>query len=297
MKPEHIISHFGSMSEAAYQLNVTPQTVRNWIKADRVPFQWQLVAQFASKGKLSPESVSQRPPRIRKGNVPFTERAVKIERLFKDGWTMEKIGSEFSITRERVRQVLASRGIDYRDGGQYLSKLRKIRDELDRRNQACFSKYGCDLEQHKELLAMKPRNPIIAFRSQRSNARKRGIKWDFKLWDWWRVWVESGKWNQRGRGDGYVMARIKDSGPYSRENVYITSASQNIRDGYVFNPVCDRRKPKNRRSPDEMTPREIEIFQKRVSGQSYKEIAESIGWKIKSVTAAFCRAQKKAKRK
>jgi hypothetical protein len=71
------------------------------------------------------------------------------------------------------------------------------------------------------------RTPIRAFCTQRNNARRRGIEWELKLWDWWMIWEASGKWDQRGRGSGYVMSRYGDEGPYRKDNVYINLAREN----------------------------------------------------------------------
>jgi hypothetical protein len=106
-----------------------------------------------------------------------------------------------------------------------------------RRDQKCLAVYGCTYEQlrglreyGRELAAggiSRERQPIGAFARQRCNAKKRGIVWDLKLWEWWRIWQESGKWDERGRGDGFVMSRTNDSGPYAKGNVYIQSARKN----------------------------------------------------------------------
>lgn len=41
------------------------------------------------------------------------------------------------------------------------------------------------------------------------------------------IWQRSGKWEQRGRGQGYVMCRRGDSGPYAEWNVFIATAAEN----------------------------------------------------------------------
>ncbi|WP_225229734.1 sigma factor-like helix-turn-helix DNA-binding protein [Sporosarcina quadrami] len=45
--------------------------------------------------------------------------------LFKDGRTLESIGDEFGLSRERVRQILVERGICSGQGGQALRTRRK----------------------------------------------------------------------------------------------------------------------------------------------------------------------------
>jgi hypothetical protein len=70
------------------------------------------------------------------------------------------------------------------------------------------------------------------YRAHRANAKFRGVEWVISLEEWWSVWRESGKWEQRGCRHGqYVMARCGDVGPYRLGNVYICLASQNASDG------------------------------------------------------------------
>lgn len=67
-----------------------------------------------------------------------------------------------------------------------------------------------------------------AFKSQRNRAKRRGIPFLMTFDEWWKVWQDSGRWDQRGRLEGqYVMARFGDSGPYAINNVRICSKEEN----------------------------------------------------------------------
>jgi hypothetical protein len=100
---------------------------------------------------------------------------------------------------------------------------------------------GCTHAQFLELYAFdqglkaegvsRDRRPIRAYISHRNNARHRGVEWGFTLWSWWCVWRDSGHWNDRGPGYGYVMCRRGDVGPYAPHNVYIATAIQNSAEG------------------------------------------------------------------
>jgi hypothetical protein len=108
---------------------------------------------------------------------------------------------------------------------------------MNKRDKRCLEKHGCmywqlaNLRLHCRELGRsgvsRYRQPIGAFIQQRNNARQRGIFWDIKLWDWWMIWEDSGKWDERGRGDGFVMSRYGDSGSYSKDNVFIEWARRN----------------------------------------------------------------------
>jgi hypothetical protein len=56
----------------------------------------------------------------------------------------------------------------------------------------------------------------------RQNARRRKIEFILTYDEWMNIWLQSGHWENRGRGaDKYAMCRYNDIGPYSVNNVYI----------------------------------------------------------------------------
>ena len=65
----------------------------------------------------------------------------------------------------------------------------------------------------------------------RFNAKARGIEFCLTFEEWKRLWVESGKLDQRGARRGqYVMARHGDQGPYAIGNVRICIVGDNHRE-------------------------------------------------------------------
>jgi hypothetical protein len=63
---------------------------------------------------------------------------------------------------------------------------------------------------------------------QRANADRRGIPWEFTFETWWKVWEDSGMWDERGVGrNAYCMSRINDEGPYCPGNVEIKPQWEN----------------------------------------------------------------------
>jgi hypothetical protein len=153
-------------------------------------------------------------------------REQQMAALYKSGRTLEEIGSEFGVTRERVRQIIGHWfSMSRKDGGQSISsEKRKQQFEANRNNQ-CLKKWGCSWEQYCEIRVLK--TPTRAFARQKENAKKRGIQWDLTLWQWWCIWQQSGKLSQRGRGQGYVMCRRGDIGAYAVGNVFIATAIEN----------------------------------------------------------------------
>lgn len=99
--------------------------------------------------------------------------------------------------------------------------------------------YGCTAGEAYELngfmhLSM-PGSPAVRYKNQKLNARKRGIGWEFTFPEWCGVWQESGKWDLRGTGSGYCMARIGDVGPYAVWNVKIKTSSDNTKEWHCEN--------------------------------------------------------------
>ena len=165
------------------------------------------------------------------------------------GNTLQQIGTVYGITRERVRQVLRKVDCPADMGGARLRSFVRVSEE-HRKQQAKKAKklskiemyFGCAYEVLEPFVVTTPwsdrgnklKTPVVAYMQQRRSAEYRKIGWEISFADWWRIWQESGKWEQRGRGKTkYVMARLGDSGPYSENNVYITTQSQNCKDYYA----------------------------------------------------------------
>ena len=65
---------------------------------------------------------------------------------------------------------------------------------------------------------------------QKSKAKHRGIEFTLTFDEWWDIWQQSGKYEQRGFRKGqYVMSRYNDTGPYAVGNVFIQSCEDNHR--------------------------------------------------------------------
>jgi len=176
---------------------------------------------------------------VSRGPKRNAERESRMCSLYAQGFTLAEIGTVYSMTRERVRQILKRAGMSSSQGGaSKRAQRRKLQSDSRRQirlNLQSQAQFGCD---HATLLALNDgqlgyarASKARAFISQRTNARKRGIEWEMTFPEWWSVWEESGRYEQRGRrGDLYVMARRQDFGPYAAWNVYITTMSQNAAD-------------------------------------------------------------------
>lgn len=139
------------------------------------------------------------------------KRVLAIIELFTNGKTLQEIGDSYGITRERVRQILKRYGYKGVHGGAAVS------------DRHCNALGMTRLE--KEAAERQFPGCIKAYRQQKSTAARRGIEWEITFREWLAVW--DGHWNRRGRGDGLVMCRKKDQGPYKVGNVYLATNSFN----------------------------------------------------------------------
>lgn len=153
----------------------------------------------------------------------ITARSTAMAKMYESGKTLEYIGKKYSITHQRVSQIIRPHGLD----SKYCGRAATVKSRKADKTKMHMEKWGCDKAQRSLLMEMHGR-PTYKYLQQRKNAKNRGICWEFTLWGWWQVWEESGKWSERGCSRlGYVMARFNDVGPYEKDNVEIITHSQN----------------------------------------------------------------------
>lgn len=75
--------------------------------------------------------------------------------------------------------------------------------------------------------------PRGKFSVQKRKAKRRGIVWELSFDDWWSIWQESDRWDERGDRVGmYCMSRKEDTGPYAVGNVFINEFGNNTLESY-----------------------------------------------------------------
>ncbi|RVD76844.1 MULTISPECIES: hypothetical protein [Pseudomonas fluorescens group] len=159
------------------------------------------------------------------------EKHTTIVSLFKQGKTLAEIAAQYSLTRQRISQILAARGVSKYEGGHHLNAAQRSAERKAAREKAHMDRYGCTREQFLSVRGNRSqgsKSPWQAFHNQYQNALIRKVEWKLKFWEWWQVWVESGKWEERGRGaEAYCMCRVGDEGAYEVGNVYISTILHN----------------------------------------------------------------------
>lgn len=164
----------------------------------------------------------------------MNDRAKLMVDAYLDGCTLEDIGKEHGVSRERVRQILKKHGLTGKDGGVRVKSARNAAKRKERIDARYMASWGCSREYWETLRAMHEdywQTPVGKYYNQMRNAMNRGIEWAITLKEWWETWESSGVYEQRGINKGqYVMARFNDVGPYAVGNVYITTTEENLKE-------------------------------------------------------------------
>lgn len=180
-------------------------------------------------------------------------RYSEIAGMWKAGLVTEEIAKRYGVSRQRIQQILKKQGLEREDGGQAIQRFKRAHDIVNYRKEkaaardaACRAKWGISLEDYLHQVrqygntAVKD-SPLRRFQNQRKTAiYTRHIEWKLTFAEWWQIWQDSGKWEQRGRGKGYGMSRYGDSGPYAVGNVYICTSGQNFSDSYLVHSAKSR---------------------------------------------------------
>lgn len=162
-------------------------------------------------------------------------RAETMAAMYRAGKRLKEIGEVYGVTRERVRQIIKKEhGLTGEDGGASATAAVRRRERERKQDEAYQKRHGCSFAEYREIrdlsramVADGLKSPLASYIGQRQNAKRRGIGWNISLVDWWAIWDQSGKWSQRGRGQGYMMCRFGDQGPYEFGNVYIATGVHN----------------------------------------------------------------------
>lgn len=235
-------------------------------------------------------------------NQPKTDHRIeKMAALFRSGKTLQEVGGEFGLTRERVRQLFLK--MDYKiNGGASVKSLMRERANIETRgkekDRQSLDVFGCS---YAELLRVQGSastgesgTPSYAYNQHKSKAQVRNIEWKFTLKTWWKLWEESGKWSERGRGAGkYCMARNGDIGPYSPENVRIITNSENAIESYSKHPMENRMALVRGNKISILTAREQEIYDLCSRGLRPAEVSRKLGIARGTVTVMMNHAKHK----
>ena len=169
--------------------------------------------------------------------LDYDLRTEQMATMYKSGVTLQEIGNRFSVSRERVRQLLKPTGIDRYAGGGHVRGIeyqRKQQEKLQAaREYRAQVHYGVTAAEYREIRKMgthlQKHSPLKRYFTKKRNViRKYGAEaWQLSLNDWWKVWKESGKFEDCGRqADKYTCTRIDLTKPFKAGNVKIVPLQQ-----------------------------------------------------------------------
>ena len=85
-----------------------------------------------------------------------------------------------------------------------------------------------------EVLKTYHKQANYRYNQHKGTAIKRGIEWLFTFDTWLATWKASGHYDEMGNRKGqYCMARTNDEGPYSPDNVRVTTTEDNHREAVL----------------------------------------------------------------
>lgn len=151
-------------------------------------------------------------------------------RMHQTGSTLQEIGNLYGVTRERVRQILKPYGLVYENSGRHAKVVQREKDkraDFEKQHDERVRKYrgmsAADYDAVRKLKTADGTDASTAFMAQRRTQKDHYRReWKLTFAEWWKVWEESGHWNERGKGaDKYVMWRIDRTGAFEIGNVKI----------------------------------------------------------------------------
>lgn len=156
-------------------------------------------------------------------------RARQMADDYRAGKTLYEIGEQHGVTGERVRQLLKEIGVKYAESGRHVKSVAARLARKDEINRRCVKKNGLSRVEYDALrksASSSGGTARRAFDEQRRNMRGRGYEWTLNFAEWWEAWQASGKWDQRGRGARYWLARKQNKGAYARGNVEVVAGPE-----------------------------------------------------------------------
>lgn len=67
-----------------------------------------------------------------------------------------------------------------------------------------------------------------SFNYHRNNARKRNISWELSFEEFKKLWLRSGKWEKKKRGEAWEMHRLDPDQGYKKENIVIIKKALHV---------------------------------------------------------------------
>lgn len=170
---------------------------------------------------------------------------------FRSGQTMTAVGECYSISRERVRQILARYGLMSLDGGAHVLKLERDRKAAVAQLQKHVDRYGSTPAEFGVIRKKIGMKKITYYRTLRAHTLKgkppyKKWPWEITLKDYVDVWAAAGLEVQQ---KGFRFCRIDKNKGFVKGNLHIESKKDfghwfGVTHGFVAHPENARRRKK-----------------------------------------------------
>ena len=154
-----------------------------------------------------------------------TERNEYLAEEYRRGRTLEELGMEIGVSRERVRQIVTRYGVKAGEGGASKRSSDRQQKAKEARDKRYMQKYGLPYD---EYVVAREEGYQKAWSEQKRNAQRRGIEWKLSLKDFIELW--EWRFHLRGKSrNALVMTRFDLNGPFEVNNVKIVTLAESAR--------------------------------------------------------------------
>ena len=205
--------------------------------------------------------------------------------------SLEDLGLQHGVTRERIRQLLKKAGVTAKDSYRRLSKtVRRAAQKREQRNNHCLAVYGCDFAAFQKVTGVNRlsdgvcQKPIIKMWKHHVRYSRRQLsEWQFTLPEY-AEFVGPRLHEISCSKNGIVLSRKDKNGPFSKANCELITLKENsLRTGGFA--VGHKR---TAQQVLELVRRTAEMFN---AGQSRPEIAKALR-KCKDTVDVYIRRAK-----
>lgn len=132
----------------------------------------------------------------------FSARALSICQRFTAGELLTELGAAFSLSRERIRQILKVHGLTGADGGAAVRAAKRAAAKKQAREKVQNERYfGLPQEEFKRVFnngrgLNESGSFYRAYKVRQNNSRYKGLSFRLSFADWIEKWNEAGGWEE-----------------------------------------------------------------------------------------------------
>lgn len=223
---------------------------------------------------------------------PRTEKLVQqytTERV-----TLEDLGVQEGVTRERIRQILKKAGVTAANSHRRLSRsAREAAQQRELWDRHCLHYYGCDFATVKKITGrdrysgLRSHKLIRLWWHHKQYAQRNFLEWKFTLPEYAEL-ILPNILQVKLRRDGLVLSRKDKAGPFSKDNCRLIPLRELAKETDGFSAA---RKLRSQRTLEARIERVKSVLDMRRQGMTYEEIAKRIKRSAATVSVLMQKAK------